>query len=39
MLGINSTNARTRFSRGAQLLRERVGTPPDGAELPGDDDE
>lgn len=38
-LGINSTNARTRFSRGAQLLRERVGRPPDGAELPGDDDE
>lgn len=37
-LGINSTNARTRFSRAAQILRERV-TPPDGAELPGDDDE
>lgn len=38
-LGINSTNARTRFSRGAQILRERVSAPPDGAELPGDDDE
>jgi len=38
-LGINSTNARTRFSRAAQILRERVTTPPDGAELPGDDDE
>jgi RNA polymerase sigma factor (sigma-70 family) len=38
-LGITSTNARTRFSRSAQILREELGTPPDGAELPGDDHE
>jgi len=38
-LNIRSTNARTRFSRAARILRERAGTPPDGAELPGDDDE